>query len=66
VSAGECESGSDDWDFSCEAYQPVLNAEGRNVLIGAAAFEGYLTSACLGRLAVCFIICCCCIKVLHA
>ena len=43
--AGECEAGSEDWDSSCEAYRPVLNAEGRNVVIGAVSFEGYFTGA---------------------
>ena len=47
VGAGGCESDRHEWDSSCEAYTPVLNSKGDNVVIGAVAFEGYLTGATL-------------------
>ncbi len=31
---------------ACEGYTPVLNKQGKDVVIGAVAFEGYITGAC--------------------
>lgn len=32
----------DSSSYSCEGYTPVLNKEGKDVVIGAVTFEGYL------------------------
>lgn len=43
--AGGCEADASG-NGSCEGYTPVLNKDGRDVVIGVVAFEGYITGAC--------------------
>ncbi|CAL8464883.1 g4418 [Coccomyxa elongata] len=44
ILSGGCETDSSITD-SCEGYTPVLNTEGKDVVIGAVTFEGYLAGS---------------------
>lgn len=46
ANAGGCDEKSFE-SSACEGYRPVLNKDGKNVVIGTVAFEGYLAGASL-------------------
>lgn len=46
--AGYCEEAAAD-DSTCEGYQPVQSSTGEDVVVGTAAFEGYLAGALYSR-----------------